>query len=70
MIGKVKWYNIRQCFGFIKGKDGKEVFIHKNDLPFWTIYLEPGDLVEYLPRNTNKGIQATQLKIINNTDMT
>ena len=66
MIGKVKWYNIRHCYGFIKGSDGQEVFVHKNEIPFWTIYLKSGDTVEYIPKKTNKGIEATQLKILGN----
>ena len=55
---------IKQCYGFIKGNDGKEVFIHKNEIPFWTIYLKSGDTIEYIPKKTMKGIQATQVKIL------
>ena len=64
MKGKVKWYNIRHGYGFIKGEDGKEVFVHKNNIPFWTIFLNSGDQVEYMPKHTDKGIMATQLKIL------
>ena len=70
MIGKVKWYNIKHCYGFIAGNDGKEVFVHKNELPFWTIYLQSGDTVEYTPKQTNKGIVATQLKVLSTCEMT
>lgn len=63
MIGKVKWYNIRQGYGFIKGRDGKDAFVHKSEVPFWTIYLNPGDKVEYETEQTIHGIKATSLKM-------
>ena len=64
MIGEVKWYNIKQCYGFIKGKDGDDVFVHKNDVPFWTIFLKAGDKVEYKKEYTKNGIKAKELKLI------
>ena len=63
-IGEVKWYNIRRCYGYIAGEDGEDAFIHKNDLPFWTIFLKPGDRVEYTKEFTKKGIKAKNLTII------
>ena len=64
MKGKVKWYNIRQGYGFIKGDDGLDVFIHKSEIPFWTIYINSGDKVEYAKKKTNKGIIATNVKML------
>ena len=64
MKGEVKWYNIKQGFGFIEGEDGEDVFIHKSDIPFWTIFLNRGDKVEYLKENTKNGLKATNLKIL------
>lgn len=64
MIGKVKWYNIKQGYGFIKGEDGEDVFIHKSEIPFWTIFLNKGDQVEFLIENTRNGLKATNLKIL------
>ena len=64
MKGHVKWYNIRQGYGFIKDNDGSEVFVHKSDIPFWTIFLKPGDNVEYILENTKKGTKAMKLKIL------
>lgn len=61
--GRVKWYNIKQGYGFIEGEDGIDAFIHKSNIPFWTIYLKTGDKVEYIPRKTVKGSEATDLKI-------
>ena len=62
MKGIVKWYNTKQGYGFIEGEDGIDAFIHKSNLPFWTIFLKTGDKVKYTPRKSNKGWEATELK--------
>lgn len=62
MKGKVKWYNIKQGYGFIEGEDGIDVFVHKNNLPFWTIFLKTGDKVKYETQETKKGIQAIDIE--------
>ena len=64
MKGEVKWYNIKQGFGFIYGEDGEDVFIHKSEIPFWTIFLNKGDKIEYTKKHTKQGIQAVQLRIL------
>lgn len=64
MKGIVKWYNVRQGYGFIKGEDGVDVFIHKSELPFWTIFLNSGDKVEYIAGKTRKGLIATNVKVL------
>ena len=64
MKGEVKWYNIKQGYGFIKGEDGQDVFIHKNEIPFWTIFLSKGDKIEYTKENTKKGLKAKNLKVL------
>ena len=64
MKGKVKWYNVKQGYGFIKGEDGNDTFIHKSNLPFWTIFLKPGDKVRYIPRQSAKGLEATEVNHI------
>ena len=64
MIGTVKWYDIQKGYGFIGGVDGNDVFVHKNEVPFWSIFLSTGDKVEYIPENSIKGIKATKLKIL------
>ena len=62
MKGKVKWYSIKQGYGFIQGEDGEDAFIHKSNLPFWTIFLKTGDKVEYITKKSNKGLEATEVK--------
>ena len=64
MKGKVKWYSVKQGYGFIGGEDGEDVFVHKSEIPFWTIFLKKGDKVEYIKENTKFGLKATNLKML------
>jgi len=64
MNGKVIWYDIKQGYGFIKGKDGVDVFVHKSEIPFWSIFLNKGDNVQYSKKQTKKGLMATNIKIM------
>ena len=61
MKGKVKWYNARKGFGFISGEDGKDIFIHRTNIPEG-IYLNEDDSVEFEIEETDRGLQATKLK--------
>ncbi|MBP1662348.1 MAG: cold-shock protein [Thermoplasmatales archaeon] len=62
MKGIVKFYDIRKGFGFIRGDDGHTIFVHKSAVPFFDIFLLPGEHVEYQVDNTEKGLQAVNLK--------
>ena len=64
MKGTVKWYNIKQGYGFIEGEDGKDVFIHKSEIPFWSIYLKKGEKVDYFKQKTKNGLNAIKLKVL------
>jgi CspA family cold shock protein len=64
MYGVVKWYNVKQGYGFIKTDNGKEYFIHKSEIPFWSIFLNKGDKVEFLIKATKKGPIAKDLKLV------
>jgi len=64
MKGNVIWYNIKQGYGFIKGEDGIDVFVHRSDIPFWTIFLNSGDKVEYIKEKTNRGLKASKIKVM------
>ena len=61
MKGKVKWYNARKGFGFILGEDGKDIFVHRSEVPDGT-YLNEEDPVEYETEDTDKGLQAKNVK--------
>ena len=64
MKGKVKWYNVKKGYGFIKGEDGKDVFVHKSDLSFWAVYLSRGETVNYDTEQTKQGLKATEIRVI------
>ena len=64
MKGIVKWYNIKQGYGLIQGEDGVDVFIHKSQVPFWTIFLNSGDRVEYTKEETKKGLSEKDIRVL------
>jgi len=61
MHGTVKWFNTEKHFGFVTGEDGKDYFLHRSFLPEG---YEPqeNDKVEFEPAETERGIQAQQVK--------
>ncbi len=65
MKGTVKWYNERKGFGFIEVEDGKDVFVHKTSVPEGT-YLNDGDNVEFETEDSERGLQATNVKKLKN----
>lgn len=64
MRGIVKFYDIRKGFGFIRGNDGHTIFVHKSAIPFFDIFLLPGETVEYQVDTTEKGQKAINIKKI------
>ena len=64
MKGIVTYYDIRKGYGFIRGDDRQTVFVHKTAIPFFDIFLLPGEPVEYQIHTTDKGPKAIDVKKI------
>ena len=62
--GTVLWYDIKKGYGFIRCEDGNSVFIHKTEVPFWSLFLNKGDKVEFISEPTVKGERAVDVKVI------
>ena len=57
MEGTVKWFNGRKRYGFIKGDDGQDYFVHLKAVAREAI-LKEGDRVTFTPTDSEKGKQA------------
>ena len=60
--GKVKWFSAKKGYGFITADDGKDVFVHFNEIKgdgFKT--LEEGEEVEFEISTGPKGDHATNV---------
>lgn len=65
--GNVKWFNDEKGYGFIEGPYGEDVFVHYSTIKisgFKT--LKQGELVEYELLETDKGLQAINVKQVIN----
>ena len=58
--GTVKFFNRAKGFGFIEGEEGKDIFVHANNL---TDQISDGDKVTYDVEDTPKGPSAINFKI-------
>jgi len=58
--GTVKFFNQSKGFGFIEGEEGKDIFVHANNL---TDQISDGDKVTYDVEDTPKGPSAINVKI-------
>ena len=63
MEGTVKWFNARKGFGFVKGEDGEDYFVHLTALEKGT-FLRDNDKVSFEPVSTEKGKQAQDVKML------
>ncbi len=61
MNGTVKWFNGKKGYGFVKGEDEQEYFIHYTQLEKGT-FLRDDDPVVFDAVETDKGKQAQNIK--------
>lgn len=65
MLGKVKRFNSEKGYGFIKTDNGKDLFFHYSELQmegYKTV--EQGQIVEFEIIETEKGLRAVNIKIV------
>lgn len=58
--GRVKWFNVVKGFGFVTTDQGKDIFIHKTDVPEQLVIKE-GDRIEFELAQTQKGHKAVNI---------
>ena len=63
MKGTVKWYNMKKGYGFVKGEDDQEYFVHYTALP-QGVFLRENDTVSFEPADTEKGKQAQKVELL------
>ncbi len=62
MEGTVKWYNLKKGYGFIKGDDGQDYFVHFSALN--GAMLRENDKVSFDAVDTERGKQAQKVKLL------
>jgi CspA family cold shock protein len=61
--GTVKWFNAEKGFGFISQAEGADVFVHYKSIQMPGFKsLEAGQDVEFEVQETEKGLQAANVK--------
>jgi cold shock protein len=64
-VGTVKWFNATKGFGFIGREDGEDVFVHFSAIEMEGYKrLEENQKVEFSVEQGPKGLQATNVKLI------
>ena len=59
--GVVKFFNEAKGFGFIKGEDGQEIFVHVSGL---TEDIRENDNVTFDTQEGKKGLNAINVKVV------
>jgi len=63
--GTVKWFSNEKGYGFISRSDGDDVFVHYSEISgFGFKTLEEGSRVEFDITRGQKGLQASQVKVL------
>jgi len=63
--GSVKWFNSTKGYGFIQQENGDDVFVHfQSIISDGYKTLDENDKVEFIVSEGQKGLQATEVKVI------
>ncbi|MBS7020492.1 MAG: cold-shock protein [Firmicutes bacterium] len=65
-LGTIKWFNNEKGFGFIINDKNEDVFVHYSQIKcdgYKT--LSEGDQVKYEEVETDKGLQAHNVEVVN-----
>lgn len=67
-VGKIKWFNNEKGYGFIEGENGEDIFVHYSAIKQEGYKsLSEDQIVEYELLETEKGLQAINVKEVSNT---
>lgn len=69
--GIIKWFNNEKGYGFINGSADEDIFVHYTSIKqdgYKT--LSEGQVVEFSLIKTDKGLQATDVKTVNEKELT
>ena len=70
-IGRIKWFNNEKGYGFIDVQDGEDIFVHYSAIKqdgYKT--LSEAQIVEYELLETEKGLQAINVREVSNVKET
>ncbi len=69
VVATVKWFNTEKGYGFINGPDGDVFIHHRNISPQEEGFkdLNEGDQVKFTQIQSDKGLQAVELLILEST---
>ena len=67
--GTVRWFDPRKGLGFISNEAGEDVFVHYRAIATGDSYkiLKGGQQVEFVQVKSNKGWQAAEVVVIDNS---
>ncbi len=66
-VGKIKWFNNDKGYGFIEGENDEDIFVHYSAIKQDGYKsLSEGQIVEYELLETEKGLQAINVKEVSN----
>ncbi len=64
MQGLVKFYKVENGYGFIKGEDDQDYFMHLSKFAEEDMVIKSGDKVEFDVEDTDRGPHAVNIRIV------